>query len=256
MPRIYETLSGHRIEYPDPSPKVQKFMDRVYALAEDPNSDPAALTALIYGAENPILEHGLFTGAVTRDVLENPIYHVLCDRLARKQADASGVTMEKLSKRFTLSVAEAAKAAGVTPDAIRKAIRTRRLPSWVKAGEYFVDPRALAALDFGTRGVRPACALSYRSGYDQDRKVFFRLKIPGGELPFDEIGNTGRVTRWQRIAVLTGGFSGARYFELEPGETEERLEWQRYFVEGKFHVARKENNAAAARQAFEEFSAS
>ncbi len=260
MPRIHVSLAGHEIRYDDPKPDVERFLKRAQQVANNPKSKPDDLVTLIYGNENPILDHTLFPerGAVTREVLDNPIYHVLTDLLARKQAAAAGATPEKLKKRYTLTVAEAAEQAHVSPDAIRKAIKARRLPSWKEGGEYYLDPRTLVALapDVGKRGVITPGVLRYKSGYNPDLKAFFRLKIPGGEVPFDEVGNTGRVTTWERIAVLTGGFAGARYFELVPGEGKQKLEFNHYFIEGNFDYAKKVNDSAAARKAWESFKAS
>lgn len=260
MPRIHVSLAGHDIKYDDPDPKTERFIKRVQALADDPKSKTDDVVALIYGDENPILDRTLFPerGAVTKEVLENPVYHVLCDLLARKQAAVSGATPEKLSKRYTLTVAEAAEQAHVSADAIRKAIKARRLPSWKRDGEYFIDPKTLLALvpEVGKRGVVTPGVLRYSSGYDEDKAVTFRLKIPGGEVPFDELGNVGRVTKWERVGVLVGFGGGLRFFELVPGDEKQRLDADPFYIEGNFDYARKVNGAAAARKAWEGFKAS
>lgn len=259
--RIHETISGQEIKYPEPEPKLERFLKRVQALVDDRKATEDDLVALVYGQENPILDQTIFPerGAVTREVLDNPVYQVLTDQLARKRMAQTGTDPAKLAAKFTLTVNEAAERKGVSPDAIRKAIRDRRLPSWRKAGEYYLEPRSLDAIELGKRGPIPEriSPLEYDAGYSPDLKAFLRLKSADGETPTDAVHNKGSVARWRRAAVLTGGFGGARYFEIEPDPSaEEELKFQHYYVRGRFRIARKENNSKAAREAFEAFKAS
>jgi Helix-turn-helix domain len=260
MPQVHETLSGQRIEYDDPSPAVAKLLKSARAIVDDPKRSSDELVALVYGRGNPILDQTMFPerGAVTKAVLENPVYHVLTDLLARKEAQEKGTNLDRLKARYTLTVADAAGELGISPDAVRRAIRERRLPAWVKdGGAYYVNPEHLQLLgEVGQRGPAAQQAIEYDVGYDATHEVFVRLKMPGGELPFDAQGNTGRVTKWQRVGVLTGGHGKLRFQVIEPGPRESELEFHGFFVKGRFQVVEKVNDAKRARQAWDTFKAS
>lgn len=257
----HTTLSGQIIEC-EPSAAVAKFIELVRKATEDRKVTEDALVALVYGKENPLLDQSVFAarGAVTPEVLAEPAYHVLADYLVRKRVQVEGTDPAKLAARYTLTVAEAATRKGVTPDGIRKAIRERRLPAWVKNGELFIEPRTLDAMSLGKRGALgpESKALQYDVGYDPDADAFVKFKVPGGELPLDRKGDKGRITNWGNVAVLTGGHGKARFFELVPStETDpEAIEFHGFFVRGKFQVIRKVNNPKAAREAWEAFKAS
>lgn len=263
MPRIHVSLSGHRIEYPDPDAKTARFLQRLQALVDDPKTKTPDVVALIFGSENPIMDHTLFPerGAVTKEVLANPVYHVMTDLLARQQVKASRRPVEDYAKPYTLTVAQAAERKGVSPDAIRKAIKAHRLPSWVREGEYFLNPQSLDLLDLGARGPVPAGAsprLKVRVGASHTGQL--QIKYPGGHLPNKAEAIPYSVEtalgRWQRAAVLTAGHDRIRMFVLEPGEQDNEVEFEGYWVRGKFNVVQKINGSAAARRAWESFTAS
>jgi hypothetical protein len=263
MTRIHEALSGHRIEYSDPDPKVAKFLERASAMLEDRKATAKDLVALVYGPENPILAPGTIPGAglVTKDVLENPVYHVLADIIFRKQVAQGGVDIERIAARFTLSAAEAAERKGVSVDAIRAAARERRLSSWSKDGAYFFDPKALDAAQLGTRGPLPKATepLVAKVGYDRDDRIMLSLKAPSysqieGPAPDGASWNGNQVIeRWRRVGVLTGGKGKLRFFELEPSTDENEIKFGKFYVRGRFGFVRKVNGAAAARKAWDTF---
>lgn len=264
MPRIHTTLSGHDIKYPDPDPKLDRFLKRARDLCEDPKASEDDLVLLVYGEDNPILDRTFFPGRgmVTAVVIENPVYHVLLDLLGRKRAAIKGHTAEQLGKPFTLTVPQAAEQLGVTEDAINKGIRARRIPAWVKDGQRYVDPRALAVLKLGKQGKVPDGFMRLKVRVGASHSGQLRVKHAGGELPnkAEPIPYAIETTlpRSQRVAVLTAGADGSlRMFELIPGETEAKLPpFEGFTVEGNFEIARKINGAAAARKAWEGFKAS
>lgn len=271
--RTHETISGREVSYPEPDQKLERFLRRVQALTDDPKVTEAELIALIYGEENPILERGVLPGrpAVTKAVLENPVYQVLADLLVRKTFQVRGTDPVKVGAKFTITVGEAAERKGVSPDAIRKAIREWRLPAWKRGGEYFLEDKSLEALEVVPRGPAPTHAepLQVHTGYDAETRSFLKLHVgPGGEKPkfstdvdspVSQVSkkHKGSLSRWRRIGVYTAGLGGsARFFEIEPAETEEKIDFQGFFVRGKFRFVRKVNSAKAAREAWEEFKAS
>jgi hypothetical protein len=139
--------------------------NRAHELAEDTQASEDELIAWVYGSENPILDRTIFPerGAVTRAVLESPVYQVLQDLLFRKSAAVRGQRLDRLAAKFTLTVNEAAERKGVTPQAIRHAIATKRLPAWVRGGEYHIDPRTLDLVEFGSRAPKAERANGARS---------------------------------------------------------------------------------------------
>src|SRR5688572_11563815 len=153
MTRVHKTLSGHRVEYPDPDPKLGRFLDRVREAFQDPKKTDDDMIGLIYGRENPLLE--ATNGMVTREVFENPVYRVLSDLIVQKRVIMDGTDPERIAAKYTLTVADVAARKGVSEDAIRKAVRENRLLSWVKGGSYFFEPRSIEAVPLGTRGPMP-----------------------------------------------------------------------------------------------------
>jgi excisionase family DNA binding protein len=260
--RIHTTLAGHRIEYPEPDPKLERFLKRVRTLAEDPNATEDELIALVYGADNPILDHaGLFPGrgAVTREVLDNPVYHVLTDFIARKRVASEGLDVKRLAAKYTVSVPEAAEQLGVHTSAIYKAIQARRLPSWVKDGQHFLDPASLASFQVGTRGpvARDVEPLEYCAGYEAGSMLQIRYPRTAAaaeaEEPEDRAPTTGTIKRWRRVGVLTGAKGKLRFFILEPGPEPNEIAFHTFYVRGKFGIAEKINNAKLAREAWDAF---
>lgn len=262
MPPIHVSLAGHEIKYEDLKPDVAKFVKRAQALADDPKSTEDDLVVLVYGSDNPILDRTLFPerGMVTEAVLKNPVYHLLQDLLARKRAAIKGQTAEQLGRSFTLTVAQAAEQTGVSEDAINKGIRARRIPSWVKDGQRYLDPRTFAALGLGERGTLPEgfMRLKVRVGASQTGQL--RVKHSGGELPSKAqpipYAIETSLPRSRRVAVLMAGHDKLRMFVLEPGETEHRHGFDDYWFEGNFTIVEKINSSAAARKAWEGFKAS
>lgn len=259
MPK-HITLSGHEIAHDEPSREVAAFLKKLRAMLDDDGVDEQSMIGFAYGPENPLLDHTLFAGrgAVTKETLANPHYHVMSDLLARKHAKVRNIDVEKIAAEHTMSVADAAEKLGVHESAIRQAIASRRLPSWVKAGKHFLRPAAVDAFRIGNRGPKPPGVgepLKVRIGNHEG--LSFRLKAPGGlsreERPEPHIVEA-ELLRWQRIAVIAGGEGKHRFFVLEPADEENELAVGTFYVRGKFSIAEKINNPRKAREAWDEFS--
>jgi hypothetical protein len=262
MARVHIMSSGHRIEYPDPDPKLERFLERVQKIFQDRTKTDDDMIRLIYSTENPLME--TTNGWVTREVFDNPVYHVLGDLLVRKRMDVNGTDPERIAAQYTLTVSDVAARKGVSEDAIRKAVRENRLPSWVKGGSYFFEPKSIERVPLGTRGPMPKGIepISYRVGYDKATTAQLRLRTePGGNQPEETDKSVsieqsrgiheGTVERWRRAAVFAAGDRGkARFFELEPDAKPEKLEFHGFYVRGKFRITRKLNNAKEARKAW------
>ena len=150
MPRIHVTVNGHRIEYPDPDQALQAFLELVQRYVEEPAIGEDALISLVYGPQNPIMNRDILPGrgVVTREVLRNPVYAVLTDLLYRKELQRRGLTSETVARRYTLTAAEVADKLGVHVSTVTRAARERRVPSWIREGEYRFDPETLRTMSF------------------------------------------------------------------------------------------------------------
>jgi excisionase family DNA binding protein len=258
LPRIHIALSGHEIRYDDPTPEVESFIKRAQALVDDPARTEAEVIALVYSRENPILDRTIFPerGAVTREVLDDPVYAVLQDLIFRKEVQRRGLDVAKIAARFTLTVDEAAERLGLHPTSITKAIHARRVGSWVKGGRFYLDPNGLAPLEqAGRRGPAPQ-ALEYRVGHE--RGVMFRLKYAGEDGKPTEPESKrepveGRVRRWRRVAILHGRAGKLRMFVLEPADEAAELTLGDFYVRGRFQAVQKVNNAKQAEESWAAF---
>ncbi len=259
MPRSYETASGHVIEH-DPDPRTARFLARVQELVADPRTKENDIIGFAYGSENPMLLH--VPGGrsiVTRETLEHPSYLVLGDLLYRKRIQQTGMSAEEVAARYTATVADAAAVLGVTPDAVRKRAREHKLPSWVKGGEYFFDPKSLATFARGAERGPAAAGGALRCVAGGGWKSFLRVKAPGRAA--DPIGGSGAeevtIRKWRRIAVQTGSERALRFYELEHDPaaraSPETISFGKWHVDGPFRVVRKINNAREARHAWEAF---
>lgn len=278
----HETMSGHTIEYERPPPQVAAFLQRLHEMLEDPQVDEQQMIGVAYSTENPILAQGLFPGrgAVTREVLANPLYHVMGDLLARKHLAKSGGDAAALAAEHTVTVPEAARALGITEDAVRKAIAGRRLPSWLRDGRHMLHPQSVAAfaslleVDDRSRPGRARTDERSEAERKRDARVNRDLEVKLGNVPGTsfrvsykpELGDLQRaggnvhegVIRdgWKKIAVLARSEKfGLRFWLLEPkGPAVHELAVGPFFIRGRFtetHI----NNEARAKEAWDAFEA-
>lgn len=263
MERFYKSVSGHDVHLDDASEESLAFLDRVRVLVDDPKASEADVIALAYSRENPFLDQSIFPGrgAVTREVLQLPEYHVLADLVARKRLIVDRVDIEKLAAEFTVSVREAARQLGVSESAIRQAIATHRLASFVKDGQHFMRPSSIASFEVGTRGPRPLervrpSPLEVCMGNVEGTS--FRVRMAGELQDKENAGGhkvTGRITAWHRIGVISGGGGRHRFFEIEPSDEENEIKLGPFYLRGKFRFVRKVNGEEAARDAWKKFEA-
>ncbi len=175
------------------------------------------MIGLAYSSENPILDSTLHPGrgVVTKAVIDDPVYGVVTDLLFRKRVVQDDVDVDKLAAKFSMSVAEAAAELGIHESAVRQAIAAKRLPSWLKEGRHYVDPRALKTLEVGTR--RPTkkdatagAPLEVRMGSKAGASFSVRAK---GVIAIDEQTghvNHGAISRWHQVVVRSTGKGGSK----------------------------------------------
>lgn len=84
----------------------------------------------------------------------------------------------------------------------------------------------------------------------------FRVKVAGGEIVVDQRGQhviEGHVDQFTSIAVLSGGNGLCRLFILVPGDREEDVQFEGFFVSGCFRIESKTNNPVRAREEWKLF---
>lgn len=264
---IHITLSNKEIEYDDRDPVVAAFLQRVRELAAKPKSKESDLIALVYSQENPIMDRTLFPerGAVTKEVLEHPVYRVLCDIMGRKRVEQDSVNVETLGASYTLTVAEAAAKLGMTTSAVRQAIDASRLPSWKKGGHHFLNPDHFSAFKLGTAGpkkrVEPTIGQALALKFGHAPGVSLRVSVEGNpaviqtERAHGNVQDGTVVAGWTHVYAIASIESGrgisTRYFELEPShEMEEVNVGHEMFIKGRFRIAETKNNPQAAAAAW------
>lgn len=260
----YTTAQGHELQYDDTPPGAVAFLSRVLALASHGGTTEDDLIELIYSAANPILGPYPFggRGAVTRETLDNPIYHVMTDCLFRARLAAHGKAPEQAGARYTLTVTEAAGRVGVSRAAIQKAIKTGRLDSWVRGGQYYLWPddvdRFAAALPETRRGYvsddAPAVGAPLVARVGGTPGVTFRLKVSEAyDATSRESGHvfTGTIRAgWKTLAVSysskTDTGTHRTFLLVVPGDKETEIEHEGFFLRGRFTVQSKRTGERAA----------
>ncbi len=100
----YKCLNGLVLTYPDPSPEIAAFIDRVQAAAADPAVDVDQMLLLVSGTENPLLDKTRIPGRalVTRTVLDNPVYNVLHDLIGVKEVNLGLVDLAETEADYVM----------------------------------------------------------------------------------------------------------------------------------------------------------
>jgi excisionase family DNA binding protein len=256
----YRMLSGDEIELlfvgdgQTRTAALRVFFARVTDGANNPRVSDIDLTNLIYGKENPLLRQDILPnqGVVTREVFDNPVYRAMTDLLGRKRAQAGIIAPP--GSEYTMTVTEAARSLGVHPSAIRQAIVAGRLEAKKLGGTYFLRRADVDAFHPARRGPPARNQLTVRVGNAPGES--FRIKVGGGHLSEDARSGRvidGHVDRFDRVAVLSGGEGKHRFFEIEPGESEEEIRFGDFFVRGRFRFANKVNHPEKARAAWKSF---
>jgi len=161
MLKAYMTLTGEKIDLTPLTPEERAFLGHIVKAYEGSEAYPNFVNR-VNSPGSPALVKGRW---VTEKVAASPLYRVsqdLADRLGVAQGflglgensspqDAGFVDRREPNY---VSSAEAAKLAGVTAEAIRKAIRERRIPARQVGRTYLVERRAVEA--YAARSARVA----------------------------------------------------------------------------------------------------
>ncbi|MEZ4394062.1 MAG: hypothetical protein R3A48_23555 [Polyangiales bacterium] len=277
--RVHTTITGHEVRYA-PDEGFEGFRARLDALLADPAAGEQEMIGLAYSRANPILAPtpGDLVGdrgAVTREVLQDPRYLVVQDLLARKRFAAQGTDPAVVAAEYTVSLAEAAKALGVSKSAAQQAFAAGRLPSWVKGGRPYTTRRAVDAFAITQRAsakARPGPApraprVAEREAppervvvrVDQGPDGVFRLKHAGALEGLTRVaGSTvveGHLDGWSRVAVLAGAGPDACFYALapEPGANATLAAEGGFFVRGGFKIVEAVRAAGQSRARWRAF---
>ena len=279
----YTTITGEVIEYPPQSAETTAFLSRAITAANDPTVSEAQLVELIYGLDNPILDQSIFPGrgAVTAAVFADPVYRVLTDLIAQKQVLEGRLDVAKSTAGRTMTVLEAAERIGITPDAVRKAIKAGRLSAVKRGQAHWIDPRD--ADNYRTH-VLPRGRAKAKKAADDGSAPADEEKAPDGDVGASagspalrvRCGSTpgrslriktalsvrtktvGRVVdvevpTFERALVATSSTKTQHLFVLEPADEEGRIEWGPFFVEGRFRIVEEDTDARRAGERFRAF---
>lgn len=265
----YKTTLGEVIVYPEPMPELAAFIARVQKAVKDRSTTENDLIALVWGPENPLLDHNVRPGrsVATVATYKNPAFGVLLDLIQAKSIASGKTSVGALEASFDLSVDQAVEAiGGITPDAVRKAIRSGKIAGEKRGRDYFVDSRSVALFKTGRRprgptAAAPGPALTVTSGNAPGRS--FRVKfaslvalettkkegatIRKGEVPSFEQGG---ICFSEKKA---SGKTTNRFFVLKPSRTQSRYAQGPFFVEGRFEVVETVNGERESAEAFRAF---
>jgi excisionase family DNA binding protein len=245
-------VNGRSVEY-EPTPAEAKFLRRVEAMLEDTKVTDLEVRGVIYGPDNPLLAQVHGYTFVTPEAFEHPVFRVLQDLHDRKRVATGALDLERAAARYTMTVAQAAEQLGLGESAIRMAVRASRLPSWMKGGEIFLDPQAVAAYKGGARRGGPATKLLVAIGSHDGTSL--RLRVDGGSAELEHARKaggitSGELTKWSVAEVITGARRGEattyRYWKITPGGNQERIELGELKVVGRFTIVERKNGKAAS----------
>lgn len=256
---IHETLNGELLDYEEPTGALAAFIEHVRAAVDDVRVGEGEMLSLIYGAENPMLDHSGVPGRhmVTAATLARPEHRLLSDLLDRKRLALGRLDLVAARARHTLTVTDAAARLGVHASAVRQAIERKVLPAWKDSGRIWLDPAAVDAYASTVTKRGPSPRLDVCMGSAPG--ISFRLKAASALEQSKKTGElrTGILSSWKRVALLIGHDKDYRLLVIEPGgEPQEITAGEgKFYVRGRFTIVSRENNSRLAREAFDAFSA-
>lgn len=255
----YQTVSGHVIDL-SPSSEVRAHLDELQRMASDPGVPEATFIATAYGPTSPIMDPNVMPGVgmVTAAVMAKPEYAVVRDLYYRKSLASRGIPLESVERQYTLTPADAAERLGIHVSAVRQAIASGRLPSWIKDGRHYLHPDTVRAFAPERRGPAPeGHAVHVIFGSDGEHVLKLKADAPllhrARVAPHIEAADVD--AGWKRIAVLTVDkhHDKERLFILAPASTEDHVGLRTLRVSGRFRIVEKINNAREARRVWKEF---
>lgn len=247
---LHTTIYGRDISYDSGSDQVEQFLRRLKAAANDAEVSHDQMIALVYGPENPILDHQMAPGRsmVTKEVLGSPLYKVMTDLLGLKQVNLGLLDLEKIRASYTLDVAAVAGRIGKTVQAVRNMIESDRLPGLWHKGQWWVNPESLTRLIESESIQVKAENQPVEFNMGSVPGASMSIRCFGGELVIQ--GKKSNLVhgkfpaKWERAVVKTTTDDGARAFELLPDMGPGELKHKDMWIRGPFRVSKKVNRNA------------
>lgn len=264
----YETLAGETIRYPKPTPKLQKFLARIVKAVDDDSVGPGALDALIFGKDNPLLDHTVNkgtelegVGAITKETFANPVYHVMQDLAHRKRVQFAGVERDHSKEVFTKSVADVIDMfdGDISADRVRRLCRANTFAHVSGPQGLMIDPRSVEAYIANRatrRGPKKKPALTCRYGSEPGKSFSVKALdlVKGDTAKKGAVRMTdAEVPEFETAAVKFSGKDMQRCFIIERASRRKTYNHGHFFIEGMFKIVEKVNGAAAASRRFKTF---
>ncbi len=152
----YKFLNNRTLELPDASPAEVSFLDRLQAALADESVSHEQFVALVYGVDNPILDHDAVPGhpLVSKATLANPWFRVCNDYITRKQIHCGAIDLAQMQAGYTVDVPTAAEQLGVSPQAVRAGIDSFKYDALFAKGQWWMRPETVASLKLSREGGR------------------------------------------------------------------------------------------------------
>jgi excisionase family DNA binding protein len=196
-------------------------------------------------------------GTVTKAVFADQRYHLMLDLLGRKRVALGTLDMDKVRERYSMTVKEAAAAAGVHENAIRQAIAAKRLSSVKDKGEHRLDPAQVEAYKPSKRG--PAAPLEVVFGSAPGKRLSISHDGALRDPAKSENVTTARIEAWSTASIVastsstgTEGTGKARFWRIEPGSELNEVGLDPFVVRGRFAIVEQSNNVSDALQRFKQ----
>jgi len=152
----YTTVNNRTLDLDDLSLTEADFWRRLEAVVADDGVTPDQMRALVYGPDNPALDHEVMPGQplVTRATLENPLFRICIDCLSRKEIRAGRIDLAQAHAAYTVDVPTAAEQLGVSPQAVRAGIDSFKYDALFAKGQWWLRPETVASLKLSREGGR------------------------------------------------------------------------------------------------------
>jgi excisionase family DNA binding protein len=218
----YTSMTGDQITYDSAErPEAAAFIARVRIATYSPQVTVNQLVDLVYGIDNPILLQGQVAGRgmVTPEVMQDPLWYIMTDLLNRKLAEADILNAErfklsyeehqKIAKppaEFSMTIAQAAEQLGLTPNAVRAAVKRDALEARKIGGRWLLNPSDVA--DY-----RPVRGRQHRRVIESTPLVVTIGNMPGWSAAVEHDGEfrelrregkrivVGEITNWTKAML-------------------------------------------------------
>ena len=152
----YTTVNNRVLDLDELDPAEVDFWQRLERVVADDGVSTDQMRALVYGPENPALDHEVMPGQplVTKVTLDNPLFWVCVDCLSRKDIRAGRIDLAQAHAAYTVDVPSAAEQLGVSPQAVRAGIDSFKYDALFARGQWWMRPETVASLRLSRAGGR------------------------------------------------------------------------------------------------------